>query len=451
MDEADLKTIIDDIEYLASERNNGMILNILIGNHPADIADIIRRLTDENGKYVFELLDVDTASDVLVEFDDVSRDRLVSDLQHDRLSEIVDEMDSDDATDIVAELPEHVAEKVLDAIDEEDSAEVKELLQHDEDSAGGIMALEFVSVTENTTVDQAIKEIRAKAEEVSEVYNVWVVDDTGVLVGVLSLKRLILAKSRQIVKNLMAKDVVSVPTDMDQEYVANIFRRYDLISLPVVNESGHLVGRITIDDVVDVMEEEAFEDIQKMAGLSQEEEIRETSVFKISFGRLRWLLVAFVGQLVAALVLKQFELSFADRAILIFFIPLMMAMGGNAGIQAATIIVRGLALGELSPADISKRVGKEAQVSLFNGAVCGVFLFAIISVFDEPMFGLVLALAMQIVIFNAAVFGAGIPLVLSRIGVDPAIATGPLITTFNDIFGLFIYLGLVSLALQHVL
>ncbi|MFQ5771488.1 MAG: magnesium transporter MgtE N-terminal domain-containing protein, partial [bacterium] len=213
MEEADLQNIIDDIEYLSSEKETRMILNILVGNHPADIADIIRNLSDENGKYVFGLLDADTASDVLVEFDEVTREKLVAELQHERLSELVDEMDSDDATDIVADLPEEVAEKVLESIDKEDSDEVKELLRHEEDTAGGIMALEFISVSENKTIDEAIREIRAKAEEVSEVYNVYVVDNAGVLVGVLSLKKLILAKSKQKVKNIMDKEVLSVPID----------------------------------------------------------------------------------------------------------------------------------------------------------------------------------------------------------------------------------------------
>ncbi len=450
MEDDDLKTIIDDLEYLSSEKDQRMILNILIGNHPADIADLVRNLSEENGKYVFGLLDADTASDVIVELDEVSRDKLVSELRHERLSEIVDEMDSDDATDIVADLPEDVAEKVLESIDKEDSEEVKELLRHEEDSAGGIMALEFISVSEDSTVDEAIREIRAKADEVSEVYNVYVVDSAGVLVGVLSLKKIILAKSMANVTSFMDKEVLTVPTDMDQEQVANFFRRYDLVSVPVVDESGKLVGRITVDDVVDVMEEEASEDIQKMAGLIDEEELRETSVFKISSVRLPWLLVAFIGQLFAALVLYKFETSLKEIFLVTIFIPLMMAMGGNSGIQAATIIVRGMALGELSHGSTFQRLGKEIKVSLFNGTICGLMLFVVVALFDKPPIGIILALALLIVILNATVFGASIPMILKRAGIDPAIATGPLITTFNDIFGLFIYLGLITLALQYI-
>lgn len=450
MEDLDLKNILEDIEYLASEKNSRMILNILVGNHPADIAEILGNLSEENEKYVFGLFDADTASDVIVELDDVTREKLVSELQHERISEIVDEMESDDATDLVAELPDKVAEKVLDTIDEEGSEEVKELLQHDEDTAGGIMALEYVAVSEDTTVDEAIKEIRAKAEEVPEVYNVYVFDKDGMLAGFLPLKNLIVAQASQKIKDVLIADVISVPIEMDQEEVANIFRRYNLVSLPVVDELGKLVGRITVDDIVEVIEEEASEDIQKMAGIADEEEIRETSVFKISFGRLPWLLVGFVGQLIAALVLSQFEASLRDIFLAIFFIPMMMAMGGNSGIQAATIVVRGIALGELSPDDTFKRLSREIKVSLFNGAVCGLLLFGIIAVFDTPTFGFVLALSMLAVIINASILGASIPLILRKVGVDPAIAAGPLITTFNDIIGLAIYLGLVTAALQFL-
>ncbi len=450
MEEADVKNIVEDLEYLAAEKDAAMVLNILVGNHPADIADLLQNLSEENRKYVFGLLDADTASDVIMELDEAVREDLIAELHHERLSEMVDEMPSDDATDFVAELPKDVAEKVLDSIDPESSDDVKELLRHEEDTAGGIMALEFVAVRDTDTVDEAIREIRAKADEVEVVYNVYVVDKDGILVGVLPLNKLLLAKSNQIIKNIIDEDVVSVTPEMDQEHVANIFRRYDLVSLPVVDKTGRLIGRITIDDVVDVMQEEASEDIQKMAGLTEEEEIRETSALRISMLRLPWLLVAFVGEMMSALVLSRFEASLKEVFIAAFFIPLMMAMGGNAGMQAATIVVRGLALGELNPDDTLQRLFKELRVSLINGVVCGILLFGVVSMFGEPRFGILLGSVMLIVILNASFVGATIPLALARFGVDPAIATGPFITTFNDVIGLFIYLGLVTLALQFI-
>lgn len=450
MEEADLKNIVEDLEYLASEKDARMILNILIGNHPADIADLLENLSEENRKYVFGLLDADTASDVIMEMDEAVREDLIAELHHERISEIVDEMESDDATDLVAELPKDVAKKVLDSIDPESSDDVKELLLHEEDTAGGIMALEFVAVREDQTVDEAIREIRAKADEVEVVYNVYVVDKDGILVGFLPLNKLILAKSHHIIKDIMEEDVVSVTPEMDQEQVANLFRRYDLVSVPVVDNLGRLIGRITIDDIVDVMEEEASEDIQKMAGLTEEEEFHETSALRISMLRLPWLMVAFLGEMLSALVLSRFEASLKEVFIAAFFIPLMMAMGGNSGIQSATIVVRGLALGELNPADTFKRLFKEIRISLINGAVCGVLLFGVVAMFGEPRFGFILGSVMLVVILNASLVGATTPLVLNRVGVDPAIAMGPFITTFNDVIGLFIYLGLVTLWLQFI-
>ncbi len=451
MEETDLRTIVEDLDYLAAEKDGRLILNILIGTHPADIAHIIKSLPQERAQYVFGLLDADTASDVIVELDDVTTDALVAGMREERLSEIVDEMDSDDATDLVAELPEEVAEKVLESIDAEDSDEVKELLRHDEDTAGGIMALEFVSVSGEAAVDEAIREIRLKADEVDEIYNVYAVNEKQQLTGYIPLKKLILAKSKQRVKNVMVTDIISVPTDMDQEEVANIFRKYNLISVPVVDRGGRLVGRITVDDVVDVMQDEASEDMQKMAGITQEEEIRETSVVKISFGRLPWLLVGFCGELFNAMVMSKFETSLNQIFIATLFIPLMMAMGGSSGNQAATIVVRGMALGEINPDETFRRLRREMRVSLLNGAVFGLLLFITISYLDTPQFGLVLAVAMMAVILNASVVGASVPLILRRFGVDPAIATVPLIATFNDIVGMSIYLGCVTAALRFLL
>ncbi len=450
MNDNDLKNIIDDINFLAEEKNDSMIVNILFDEHPSDIAIIIKGLSKSSGKHVFSLLDADTASDVIMEFDESVREKLIADLRHERISEIVDEMPSDDATDFVAELPDDVAEKVLESIDEEDSSEVKELLRHEEDTAGGIMAKEFVSVFSGVSVDEAIREIRAKADEVEEIYNVYATDSEGHLAGSIPLKELLLAKSNQKVQNIMVTDIASVPVDLDQEEVANIFRRYDQVSMPVVDKDGKVVGRITIDDIVDVMHEEAGEDMQKMAGIADEEEIHETSVFKISFGRLPWLLVGFIGQLAAAFILKQFEASLKEIFIATFFIPLMMAMGGNSGIQSATIVVRGLALGELSPGKTLQRLGREILVSLFNGTVCGVLLFAVVAFFNDPAFGFILAFSMVLVILNATVIGASVPLVLRKAGIDPAIATGPLITTFNDIIGLSIYLGLITFTFKYL-
>ncbi len=451
MEEIDLKEIVENINYLADAKDWVMIRNMIVDLHPADLAEILHYLDDEHRNYIFELLDVEVASDVISEMDDVSRDDILEELPEDRISEIVDEMDSDDAADLVSELPDDIAQKVLDSIDKEDSDEVKELLRHEEDTAGGIMAKEFVAVNLHETVDQAIEVLRSKAEEVEDIYYLYVVDENKKLVGVIRLKDLILAKGTTAISEIMDRDVVSVTTDMDQEEVANIARHYDLVAIPVVDRVGQLLGRITFDDVADVMEEEASEDIQRMAGITEEEEFRETSILRISRVRLPWLLVGFFGQLLCAYVLHRFEASISEIIATAFFIPIIMAMGGNAGIQSSTIMVRGMATGEIGLYDIRKRLFREIGVSILNGLICGILLFVVVSLWlKQPKFGLLLSSVLIFVILNASFVGAFIPVVLKKVKVDPAIATGPFITTSNDVIGLIIYLGLITVFIPYL-
>jgi len=451
MEKKDLKEIVDDIVYLIDVKDEAMIRNIIVDLHPVDLADIIHYLDEEHRDYVFSLLNAELASDVLAELDQVSRDDILEELDERRISAIVNEMDSDDATDLVSDLPEALAEKVLDHIDTKDSDEVKELLSHEEDTAGGIMAKEFIAVHQNSTVDEAIQEIRKKSEEVENVYNVYTVDEQGKLVGIVSLKNLILSRPNVRVIDIMDRDVISVNTTIDQEVVAHIARRYDLVAIPVVNNDGILVGRITFDDVADVMQEEASEDIQRMAGITDEEEFRETSTFKILKVRLPWLIVGFFGQLVSAMILRNFEASIHQIITSAFFIPIIMAMGGNAGIQSSTIIVRGMATGEISIYYIGKRILRELYVALLNGLVCGVLIIFVISIWLHMFnFGVILGVAMLIVIVNASLTGAIVPVILKKFKIDPAIATGPFITTSNDVVGLLIYLSLITLFLPFI-
>lgn len=451
MEEKDMKEIVENISYLAEVKDTAMVRNIFVGMHPADQAEILHHLDEDVSNYVFSLLDAETASDVISEMDDVSRDQILDELDEVRISEIVNEMDSDDATDLVSDLSEELAQKVLQSIDKEDSEEVRELLSHEEDTAGGIMAKEFVSVNQNFSVEQVIQEIRSKAEEVENLYYIYVTNDANVLVGILALKDLILATRDTKVSEMMSHDLVTVKTTMDQEEVANIAKRYDMVAIPVVDEAGKLVGRITFDDVADVMEEEASEDIQRMAGISEEEEFRETSILRISRMRLPWLLVGFGGELMSAYVLSRFEASLNQIIIAAFFIPIIMAMGGNSGIQSATIMVRGMATGEIGLYGIRRRLYREVFVSLLNGVICGGLLFLIVSFwFDQPRFGILLGSVLIFVILNAAFIGASIPVLLKRINIDPAIATGPFITTSNDVLGLLIYLGLITIFIRHL-
>ena len=451
MDIKDVKEIVGNIDFLIEEKDEAIIRNIIVGLHPADLAEILHYLKEEQRNYIFSLLDAEIASDVIAEMDDVSRDKILDDLDEERISEIVDEMDSDDATDLVSDLPADVAQKVLDSIDKEDSEEVIELMTHEEDTAGGIMAKEFVAVNEKTKVEEARIEIRRKADEVDDIFYIYVLDDKNRLVGIVSLKALIVADSKTKMSEIMNQDVITVSTSMDQEEVANIAKKYDLVSIPVVDNDKALVGRITFDDVADVMEEEASEDMQRMAGITDEEEFRETSILRISQVRLPWLLVGFAGQLVSAFILSSFEASLSQIIAAAFFIPIIMAMGGNAGIQSSTIMVRGMATGEIELFEIRKRLIREVFVSLLNGMICGILLFLVVAFFlKQPNFGLLLGCTLLFVIMMAAFIGASIPVLLKNLNIDPAIATGPFITTSNDVIGLLIYFGLITIFLPYL-
>jgi len=455
MEEQDRKEIIENILYLINARDDAALSNIAIDTHPADLAGILPDLGDSARNYLFGLMDADTASRVITELDEVTREDLLNVVKSSRLIEIIDEMDSDDAADVVAELPVHMQKQVLANIEPQDRVEVEKLLHFEEDTAGGIMALEFIAVYEDETVDDAIREIRQRAEEIDEVFYVYAIDRGGRLTGVVPIKSLFLRNPRRIIRDIMHKDVISVTVDMDQEQVANIVRKYDLSAVPVVDKYERLVGRITIDDVVDVLQEEANEDIQRMAGISDEEILQETSTFRITRNRLPWLIIAFLGQLMAAMVLSRFEITLTEIAALTFFIPVIMAMGGNVGIQSSTIVVRSIALNEAGAMGLWDRFSRELRVAMLNGFLIGVLLALVIifiwpNIENRPILGSIIGFAMMLVIINSAVFGSIIPFVLNKLRFDPAIATGPFITTSNDVLGLLIYLSLATFYLKNL-
>ncbi|MBN1561827.1 magnesium transporter [candidate division KSB1 bacterium] len=450
MEAIDRKEIIENILYLIDAEDAPALKSIIIDSHPADLADILRDLDDEERAYLFSLMTAETASEVMTELDEVTREDIVSDLETERLSEIVDEMDSDDAADVVAELPQEIKAEVLANIEPQDRAEVERLLVHEEDSAGGIMALEYIAVYEDQTVDDAIREIRRRADEIDEVFYIYALDRGGRLVGVVPLKSLLLRNPRRLIRDVMFRDVISVSTEMDQEQVANIVRKYNLSAVPVVDKNQRLVGRITIDDIIDVLHEEANEDIQRMAGISDEEVLQETSAVRISRNRLPWLLISFFGELGSALVLSRFDATLEEIIISAFFIPVIMATGGNAGIQSSTIVVRSLAMNDTGATRLWNRVLRELRVATLNGLIIGALLFTVIFFWKhQTAFGFVSGLAIILVMINSAAFGAIVPFVLHKLKVDPAIATGPFITTANDIFGLLIYLGMTSFYMAH--
>jgi magnesium transporter len=439
--------LIDLVKALIGEKNQLPLKKLIDEMLPADVADLIEHLDHDERLHIFELLKPEGAGEVLVEMEAPVQERILSDLDNKAITEIVQELDSDDAADLVGDLPAERAREIIETVGEDVSQELRKLLPYPEDSAGGIMALEYVAVNAESTVQEAIETIRTKREEVENVYYLFVVDDHQRLVGVVSLKDLVLEDPTRKVKGIMNPDVISAYAYNDQEEVAHLVKKYDLVSIPVVDEHHRLVGRITHDDIIDVIKEEADEDISLMAGVINQE-IAEESPLKISRARLPWLLVGLFGEILAATVISRFETSLAKIVAVSFFFPVIMAMGGNTGTQAATVAVRGLATGDISIMRIGTRVWVEMRVAVLNGAICGMILGLIIGFWlSDFRLGAVVSISLIIVMFNSGLVGAGVPLILKRLNVDPALATGPFVTTSNDVFGLMIYLLIVTLFL----
>ncbi len=443
--------VLDNIRYLLENNQVDFVRNILADLHPADISDLVERLDSEYRSVVLSLLLPETASEVLAEVEDALKEDILEDMDSRKIAELVSEMDSDDATDLVSELSDDKASEVLAHVEEEYSEDIQELLHYREDSAGGIMAKEFVAVHEDVTVEEAIDELRSKREEVEDIYVCYVIDRQGKLAGYVHLKELILARPRTLIKDIMETDVIAIDRDMDQEEVAKLFQKYDLVSAPVVNKEGLMIGRITIDDVVDVINEETDEDLARIAGI-REEEILEESTFRIARARLPWLIISFFGEMVSALIMSSFSATIDQILASAFFIPVVMAMGGSSGTQSSIIVVRGLATGEINPRDIRRRLFREMRTALVTGFVIAILIFTIVNFWqNDSKFGLVLAGTLIIIIINASVFGAVIPFFFKRMQVDPALATGPFVATFNDVIGLLIYFTLLSFSLRYVL
>jgi len=448
MVELNYEEILPDIEQLIEDKNHAALLNILIDLHPADIEEILNHLKKDQRKYLFDILPTELASEVLSELDTPLVDQVLENKSDDEISTLVDQMDSDDAADVISELDEDMAARVLDKMADEEAEDVKQLLHHEEDTAGGIMAVEFLAMPQSATVNETIEKIREKRDEIEELYNVWVVDENDKLIGSVTLTDLVLATGDTKLEDIMDDDLRYVLVNMDQEAVANYFRKYDLVSAPVVDENMRLVGRITIDDIVDVMEEEGSEDLAYMAG-APDEEIMEESTFVLSKARIPWLLVAFFGEIVSAFILNGFEATLQQKVISAFFIPIVMAMGGSTGQQSSVIVVRGLATGDIHLGDTKRRLFKEFRISLFTSLFFSALLFGVVYFWDGPVFAAILAVSMFLVINNAAIVGALIPLTFKRFKIDPALAAAPFISTTNDIIGLLIYLSITTLSLGY--
>ena len=426
---------------------------ILCTERPEDIAEALRHLEEETRQRIFSLLDEESAGavlDCLDELDPAFRQELLGTLDNRELTEIVETMALDDAADVLGDLPEDQAQQVLDMMEE--AEEVQELLRYAEDTAGGIMTPTLVSVSTSMTVSETIDSLR-RMGNADEVFYVYVVDSQEHLFGTVSLQNLVTARPETKIRAITDLDPISVNVLADQEEIAGIFRRYGLLAVPVVDDVGKLLGRITIDDVIDVIEEETTEDVYKMAG-TDNEELESRSPLRVALIRLPWLVSCLVGSFLSGAIIYTFQMT-RERAIALAvfmpFIPAITATGGNTGLQTSTVTVRGLATGHLDPSHLTGELLKEIRTALVIGIACG-GLAGVVARFwtGEPVVGLCIGAAMFLAISVAAGLGILIPLTFRKIGLDPAISSGPFITTSNDITGLLIYLSLATLLLQYL-
>ncbi len=432
---------IDELKSFIEERNDGSALTMMEDLHPADIAELYENLSLEDATYLFLLLDPEKASDVLVELEEDDRETFLKALPSEVIaSQFIDHMESDDAADVIGDLAEDKKQEVLLHIDDvEQAGDIVDLLSYEEDSAGGLMAKELIRVNENWGVATCIREMRKQAEDLDEIYYIYVVSDENVLLGILSLKALLLASASTRVKDIYDAEVRSVRTDTDSEEVAQIMEKYDLIVLPVTDSIGRLMGRITIDDVVDVIRDEAEKDYQLASGIITDVETTDSPA-RLSRARLPWLIIGLLGGIIVAAVIGRFEEDIKINPEMAFFIPLIAAMAGNVGIQSSAIIVQGIASNSLGLESTYRKLGKELIVSLMNGLILSGILF-LYNFFISHNLALTftVSISLFVVIIFAALFGTLIPLMLNKVKIDPALATGPFITTMNDIMGLFIY------------
>ncbi len=434
------KEFVEELQLAIQERSDESIKSMVSELHPADVAEILGELEPDDAHYLFNLLPSELTADAIIELEEDDREELLEDLSGQEIAHVViDHMDSDDAADIISELPEEKQDEVLSNIsDIEQAGDIVDLLKYDPDTAGGLMATELISVNENMTVRNCVEEIRKQAPDVGEFFYVYVTDDQGVLKGVLPLKNLLLANDNQKIKNII-EDIISVKTDDDCEDVANIMRKYDMVSMPVVDSIGRLKGRITIDDVVDVIKDEADEDYQIMSGITGDVDSSD-SVFKLTKARIPWLLIGMGGGILSSIVVKGFDSHIALHPVMASFIPMIGAMGGNVAIQSSSIIVQGLANNTLGLDSAGKKILKEVLGALLNGAIVATLAF-LYNIFFASDFALSLTVSLSLitVVLFAAIVGTALPLAFDRMKIDPAVATGPFITTINDIMGMAIY------------
>jgi magnesium transporter len=442
------KDLILELEQHIVNKNDRELERLLHDMHHADIAEILDELDFDEATYIFKVLDSEKTSEILLELEDDLRENILKRLSAKEIAEELDELNTDDAADIIAELSQSKKEEVISELDDlEHAKDIIDLLRYDEDSAGGLMGKELVKVNENWSVLTCVKEMRAQAENVSRVHSIYVVDDENRLKGRLSLKDLLTTSTKTQIADIYIKKVTFVNVDAEDVEVARIMQKYDLEAIPVVDAMGRLVGRITIDDIIDVIRDEADKDYQLAAGISQDVEA-DDSILELTKARLPWLVLALLGGFITVRVLGLFEGAMLEHGNLFFFTPLIAAMAGNVGVQSSAIIVQGLANNTLS-GSLFNRLIKEISLSLLNGAILSVILFlgSYFLLDEPPLIGFVICCALISVIIIASLIGTFVPLLLDKFGIDPALATGPFITTSNDICGILIYFSIARMIL----
>jgi magnesium transporter len=433
---------LKQVTTLIKSREQAAIIKIFLEIHPADIAEIIENLNDDEGQYIFEILESQKSADTIIELEDEIRDNFLSELSPKEIAEdLIEKLESDDAVDIISDLSEDKKNKVLTYIEDKSQYNnITDLLSYDTNTAGGLMAKELIKVNENWSTVECLAEMRKQAKRIKKVHTIYIIDNNNILLGLLSLRNLLVSEKSTPIKSIIKKDIISVKSYEKKEVVANIMNKYDLVVLPVVDKNNKLLGRITIDDVIDYVKEDAEKDYQMASGISEDIESND-NIFELTRARLPWLIIGMAGGILGAKIIGIFDLE--NNFELAFFIPLIAAMGGNVGVQSAAIVVQGLANNNLQSNNISNKLIREFGVGLLNGIICSIIiLFVTIILGFSFALSITVSISLLSVIIFAAIFGTFIPLILNKNNIDPALATGPFITTVNDILGLIIYFSI---------
>lgn len=441
------KEFLEKIESLISGNKDKTLLTLLSEEHPADIAEILEDLGPDDATYLFKLLDSELSAEALLEINEDDREKILKNLSAEEIAFEIDELDTDDAADIISELPQERVTEVISEIEDDDHAkDIVELLRYEEGTAGSLMAKELVKVKETWMVPTCVRKMRSQAQEVRRVHSIYVVDQDNHLIGRLSLKDLLVASPKDKISSIYIPKVDSVHVNDKGEDVARLMQKYDLEAIPVVDDNNELIGRITIDDIVDLIKEEAEKDYQMAAGITEDIDA-DDSIFDKTKARLPWLILGLVGGLAAAAIMGGFEDALTRFPELFFFTPLIAAMAGNVGVQSSAIIVQGLANDNIKGSMMS-RMFKEIGLSIVNGIILAALIFVFGFFLDyNTNISVTISISLIIVIIMASLVGTFVPLILDKNGIDPAVATGPFITTSNDIFGIFIFFYIAKVIL----